>query len=413
MIKNVLKRSLLLIAVNLICEVSVAQYSLSGEFRPRTEISHGYATLAAENQNVSTFTSQRTRLNFSYTSEHIRTGLVVQDVRYWGNQRQLVENQDFAMYLHQGWAEILFSPRFSLKAGRQELNYDDLRIFGNVGWTQQGRSHDLALFKYEGDINLHFGIAHHENSDRRNNMYNGPDAYKDLQFVWLNKTWSNEALSLLILNNGVPVIAQGKQENRYSHTLGGRFTFNPKPLNVASNFYYQTGKDNINKDISAFNFLLEVSARINPTAVATLGMEILSGTESGETEKNNSFNPLYGTNHKFNGYMDYFYVGNHLNNVGLNDYYFKWACSRFKNIQWNLHIHYFTSNAKLPNNAGSYLGTEIDFDLTYTVNPFTKITAGYSHMLAGESMEILKPSGSHKVTQNWAYLMIAVTPKFF
>jgi hypothetical protein len=33
-------------------------------------------------------------------------------------------------------------------------------------------------------------------------------------------------------------------------------------------------------------------------------------------------------------------------------------------------------------------------------------------MLPGESMELVKPGGSHKVTQNWAYLMIAVTPKF-
>lgn len=410
---HIVIRCLLLAVTIFISGVSVAQYSLTGEFRPRTERSHGYATLAAEDQDASTFTSQRTRLNFSFISEHIRTSLVVQDVRYWGNQRQLVENQDFALSLHQGWAEILFTPKFSLKAGRQELSYDDHRIFGNVGWTQQARSHDLALLKYEGDINLHFGIAHHENTDRRNNMYNGPDAYKDMQFVWFNKTWTNEALSLLFLNNGVPVISQGKQENRYSQTLGGRFTINPKPVNVATNFYYQTGKDNQNRDIGAYNFLLEVSAKMNPSATATFGMEILSGTDSGETGKNNSFNPLYGTNHKFNGFMDYFYVGNHLNTVGLNDYYFKWACSRFKNIQWNLHIHYFGANAKLPNDANRYLGTEVDFDLTYTVNPFTKITAGYSHMLAAESMELVKPTGSHKVTQNWAYLMITVTPKFF
>ena len=410
---HIVIRCLLLAVTIFISGVSVAQYSLTGEFRPRTERSHGYATLAAEDQDASTFTSQRTRLNFSFISEHIRTSLVVQDVRYWGNQRQLVENQDFALSLHQGWAEILFTPKFSLKAGRQELSYDDHRIFGNVGWTQQARSHDLALLKYEGDINLHFGIAHHENTDRRNNLYNGPDAYKDMQFVWFNKTWTNEALSLLFLNNGVPVISQGKQENRYSQTLGGRFTINPKPVNVATNFYYQTGKDNQNRDIGAYNFLLEVSAKMNPSATATFGMEILSGTDSGETGKNNSFNPLYGTNHKFNGFMDYFYVGNHLNTVGLNDYYFKWACSRFKNIQWNLHIHYFGANAKLPNDANRYLGTEVDFDLTYTVNPFTKITAGYSHMFAAESMELVKPTGSHKATQNWAYLMIAVTPKFF
>jgi hypothetical protein len=32
-----------------------------------------------------------------------------------------------------------------------------------------------------------------------------------------------------------------------------------------------------------------------------------------------SFNSLYGTNHKFNGWVDYFYVGNHAESIGLVD----------------------------------------------------------------------------------------------
>lgn len=413
MIRNYF-RFLLMLSGIIISANTSAQFSLSGEFRPRSEYSHGYSTLAREDQKASLFTSQRTRLNFSFRNEFIKTGLVLQDVRYWGNQRQLVENQDFAVSLHEGWAEILFSSKFSLKAGRQELNYDDQRMLGSVGWLQQARSHDLFLFKYEGDVKLHAGIAHHENSDRRNNLYNGPDAYKDMQFLWFNKTWEKQAVSLLLLNNGVPVMADGNQENRYSQTLGGRFSMNPNPVSIVSNLYYQTGKDNSNRDLSAYNFLLEVSAKMNPTATATIGLELLSGTPVGETAKNKSFNPLYGTNHKFNGFMDYFYAGGqHINNVGLNDFYFKWACSRFKNVQWNLHMHYFGANAALPNDAKSYLGTEIDFDLTYSINPFAKITFGYSHLLPGSSMELIKANGSSDETQNWAYIMIAVSPKFF
>lgn len=388
-----------------------AQFSLSGEFRPRTELSRGYSTLASDGQKASVFTSQRTRLNAAFKNEFIQTSLVLQDVRLWGGQPQQVTNEDYAVSLHEGWAEIFFKPEFSLKAGRQELVYDDSRIFGNVGWTQQGRSHDVALFKYQKNFKLHFGLAHHESGNRRNNLYNGPDAYKDLQFVWFNKTWTNEALSLLFLNNGLPVSRNNEQETRYSQTMGGRFTFNPKPVLVATNFYYQTGKDGANKSINAYNFLCEVSAKMSPTATATLGFETLSGTDAGETGENNSFNPFYGTNHKFNGFMDYFYVGNHLNSVGLNDIYFLWNCNRFKNISWNLHLHYFGAAAKLPGDANSYLGTEADFDLTWTVNPFTKITGGWSHLWAGESMEILK-GGDRKTGQNWAYLMIAVTPSF-
>lgn len=413
-ITTIFSFSLLLAAVFFIPLTAIAQFTLTGEYRPRTEMSHGYGTLAGEEQKASLFTSQRTRLNAMFSNEFIRTGLVLQDVRTWGNQAQLVENQDRAVSIHEGWAEILFTPVWSLKAGRQELNYDDHRIFGNVGWTQQARSHDLFLLKYEKGIKFHLGIAHHENTNRKNNVYDGPDAYKDMQFAWLNNTWDKGSLSLLFLNNGIPVMSGGEQEDRYSQTLGGRLTLKPAGnISLASNLYYQTGKDYLNRNISALNLLLEFAAKANPTATATIGYEFLSGNDAGDISKNRAFNPLYGTNHKFNGFMDYFYVGGqHINGAGLNDLYFKWACKRFKNVQWNLHIHYFAAAAELSGDAGKYLGTEADWDLTWSVKPAAKISLGYSHMFAGKSMELVKIGGSTKATQHWAYLMIAVTPGF-
>lgn len=144
---NILKYAVFLTAVIIIAQTSNAQFMLSGELRPRTEFSHGYKTLAFENQDWSTISTQRSRLNFVFKNEFLRTKLVLQDVRQWGSQPQLVTNEDYATSIHEAWAEVFFAPGFSLQAGRQELNYDDQRIFGNVGWTQQGRSHDIALLK--------------------------------------------------------------------------------------------------------------------------------------------------------------------------------------------------------------------------------------------------------------------------
>lgn len=413
--KNLIQFTLLIFAM-LITPALYAQLSLSGEFRPRTEISHGYGTLSADDQKASTFTSQRTRLNFQYNNEFVNTMIMIQDVRLWGNQPQLVENQEKAVSLHQGWAEVLFTKDFSLKAGRQELNYDDQRIFGNVGWTQQARSHDLALLKYEGNFKFHLGVAHNENNNRRNNLYDGPDAYKDMQFFWISDSWEKSSISLLFLNNGVPVSIGVEQKNRYSQTFGGHFRYQPEKIQLAANLYAQSGKDALDREINALNFMVEASFKANPTASATLGYEYLSGNDLlPEPGKNKAFNPLYGTNHKFNGFMDYFYVGGqHINSVGLQDAYFKWACSRFKNVQWNLHLHYFAASGEmnLPD-AKSYLGSEIDFDLTYSINPFSKLTFGYSHLLPGESMSLIKSTGTHESTNNWAYLMLSVTPKFY
>lgn len=397
--------SLLFIGV-LIAQFANAQFTLSGEFRPRTEISNGYKSLSFEDQKTSTITTQRSRLNFALNTENIKTKLVLQDVRRWGNQRQLVGNEDFATSIHEAWAEVLFTEEFSLKAGRQELVYDDHRIFGSVGWAQQARSHDVAVFKYEGDVKVHFGIAHHENGDITDNIYDGPDAYKDLQYVWFNNKWEESALSLLFLNNGVPRMDDGDQVSVYSQTAGGRFTIALEPVKLASNLYFQIGEHVSGDDISALNFLIEASVEQG----FTLGYEYLSGTAYDETEKYKSFTPFYGTNHKFNGFMDYFYVGNHVGSVGLNDVYLKYKYTKDK-LALGADLHYFAAAADISADADHYLGTELDLSASYVIKPMARISAGWSMLFAGESMELLK-GGDSSAGQHWAYVMLTVTPSF-
>ncbi|HPF51351.1 MAG TPA: alginate export family protein [Draconibacterium sp.] len=403
---NFIKLLIALILVIMLTDNAKAQFSLSGEFRPRTEFNKGYKTLASEGQDLSTFTTQRTRINAAFKNEFVNTKLVLQDVRLWGGQAQLVQNEDYAVSVHEAWAEILFTKELKLKAGRQEVVYDDQRIFGNVGWAQQGRSHDMAILKLEKEFSLHFGIAHNENSNTTNNLYEGPDAYKDLQFVWFNKKWERTSLSLLVLNNGVPVIENNEQVNKYSQTIGGHVSTKFSELVVFNgNLYYQAGKHTSGKDISALNLLAELGFKN-----FTLGYEYLSGNDYNETKKYKSFNPLYGTNHKFNGFMDYFYVGNHIGSVGLNDIYLKYQ-HQIKKIGFNADLHYFTAAAKVAENADSYLGTELDLSASWAINPITKLTFGYSRMFAGESMEIIK-GGNHSESQQWSYLMLSVTPPF-
>lgn len=388
----------------------MAQFSLSGEFRPRTEYSHGYSTLATEDQDPSLFTSQRTRLNFDYKMDLLKVGLVLQDVRIWGNQPQQVSNEDFATSVHQAWAEMNLSKTLALKVGRQELAYDDSRIFGHGGWNQQGRSHDVALLKFSGKVNIHLGIAHHENTNRKDNLYDGPDAYKDLQFLWINRKTDKFNLSLLFLNNGKPVMIGTEQKSKYSQTFGTHVEIPVDKVAFSGHLYFQRGEDGANKSLNAYDLMAEATYKVTEMSHFLVGYEILSGSDYNQIEKNNSFTPFYGTNHKFNGFMDYFYVGNHLNNVGLSDGYVKFATSKNKTA-FNADVHFFASAAKISATADNYLGTELDLTLTQTLNPVTKIAFGYSQMFGTESMEIVK-GGSKNAFNNWAYLMISVTPKF-
>ena len=409
-------RSTFVVLLALIASHLDAQLTLSGEFRPRTEYSHGYKALAADNQTSSLFTSQRTRLNFAYKGAKLKTGLVLQDVRNWGSQPQLISNQDFAASIHQAWLEYNLLPSLSLKAGRQELVYDNHRILGNVGWAQQARSHDLFLVKYKGSIELHAGLAYHQDANRTNGFYFGPDAYKSMQFLWANRKSESLNISLLLMNNGVSnpkdTIGMGpiqEQGINYSQTVGPVISYSRENLGFNLESYFQGGKDGAGNDLSAWYTRVEAVLKRSGSQI-TAGYEYLSGTDFDATGSNGSFTPFYGTNHKFNGFMDYFYVGNHVNNVGLQDIFLKAKVSAGK-VTLNGHLHLFSSAAQIAAGTDAYLGTEVDLVCNLKLDETFNITAGYSHMFPGSSMQLLK-GGSTDTFHNWAWLMLTVKPVF-
>ena len=96
-----------------------------------------------------------------------------------------------------------------------------------------------------------------------------------------------------------------------------------------------------------------------------LGLEIQSGNDyNGDAGENKAFTPFYGTNHKFNGFMDYFYVGNHANSVGLVDIYAKLSTKLGEKSSLTAFLHSFSAQGEIGNNVDKKLGTE--FDLVYS-----------------------------------------------
>ena len=64
---------------------------------------------------------------------------------------------------------------------------------------------------------------------------------------------------------------------------------------------------------------LEAMYKASSKVKLGLGVEAISGDDADTAGVTEAFLPHFGTNHKFNGFMDYFYVGNHVNSVGLLD----------------------------------------------------------------------------------------------
>jgi len=181
MLKNLKKPHFILIV--LLCSVAgfnaQSQFTLSGQLRTRTEIRDGLGNLVLKGSKAAAFTSQRSRLIFGYKWDRLTFGVSVQDVRVWGQDASSISNADGNRFmLHEAWADLQLANKadtsikfklfdlMSIKIGRQELSYDDVRLIGNLDWLQQARRHDMALLKtvhkgWQVDI----GYAFNQNSD--------------------------------------------------------------------------------------------------------------------------------------------------------------------------------------------------------------------------------------------------------
>ena len=414
-------KNLLLAVLVLMAAQSYAQLTISGELRPRAEYRNGYKTLNSDAQDAALFVSQRTRLNTKYSTDDYTFFVSFQDVRVWGDVSQLAENGS-SLALHQAWGQIKFSPNFALKIGRQEIIYDDSRMFGNVGWAQQGRSHDAAIFKFGNDnYKLDLGIAYNQDSDKTTNGtdYNVAGNYKAMQYARFFKDFSNVKASFLFLNNGlIPtndgVVVDPSSDINYSQTLGTNLKFKASSnLNVALNAYLQTGKDVGDNDLSAYLVGLDLGYKASSDWNFGLGFEMQSGNDNDTIgEKNKAFTPFYGTNHKFNGFMDYFYVGNHGNSVGLVDVYVKAKAKLGEKSSLTAFVHNFSAQAEIANGVDKQLGTEIDLVYSHKLSKDVSIGAGYSQMIASEGLEAVK--GNYDGNgNNWAWLMLTIKPTLF
>ncbi|MDX1545214.1 MAG: hypothetical protein R3214_14870, partial [Christiangramia sp.] len=249
------------------------------------------------------------------------------------------------------------------------------------------------------------------------NTYNttGFFSYKTMQYAYLNKQWDAFAASLLLLNNGFQEFEEdGTTPDGLSNlqTFGTHLKYGKGKFSAAANLFFQTGERQGEVDVKgAYLASLDLNLKASEKTTFGVGAEIISGND-GETGETGAFFPLYGTNHKFNGFMDYFYVGNHANSVGLIDVHAS-ANFAFKNNSGLLiKVLNFSGEQELPSGERS-LGTEVDIVYSKNFNGYA-LKAGYSQMFASDGMYELKgvPEADAASSQNWAWVMLVLKPKF-
>jgi hypothetical protein len=411
------------ISLSLLTMVSMGTYAqeldANLQIRPRYEYRNGFKSLMPKGEDAASFISQRSRLNFNYKQDKLKAKLTLQNVRTWGDVPTTAQADKNGIALFEAWAQYDFDATWSARLGRQVISYDNQRIFGEIDWAQQGQSHDAAIITFHPNnhqLDLGFALnAEKENLIRPKTAYS--TNYKSLQYAWYHTQFSKLNMSLLFLNTGYEFEKSiGNLEVDYKQTFGTYLTFKDKKWDTNLGLYGQTGKSN-DKSVSAWYAGANLGYALTNTFKATLGYEYLSGKDQDDSSvKIKSFNPIFGTNHGFNGYMDYFYVGNHLNSVGLQDAYLKLNYTQNK-WQFNLIPHVFcapntvldATNKKMD----SYLGTELDFTAGYTLQKDIVASVGYSQMFGSATLERIKNVADASSTNNWLWVMISFSPKLF
>ncbi|MDO7173296.1 alginate export family protein [Mariniflexile sp. AS56] len=416
-----MKKQYVILGLLLGClQFAQAQFTLDGEFRPRTEYRHGFSSIIPEAADAGFGVSTRLRLNAGFTTEAYKFYLSIQDVMVWGENRQLLpydQNNSFAVF--EAWADINLGEGFSTKLGRQAISYDDQRIFGGLDWAQQGRNHDAAIIKYnKGKFMIDLGLAFSQDYSNPTGFINtgtaynttGYFTYKTMQYAYLKQAWEHFSGSLLLLNNGFQkfeadnVTPDGVNSLQ---TLGTHLDYKKGGFGIAANAFLQTG-DQVE---SAYLLGLDLSYKASSKVALGAGLEIISGNDT-STAKSEAFFPLYGTNHKFNGFMDYFYVGNHGNNVGLFDVHVSANFTLNETSNLTVTALNFSGQEALPSGETS-LGTEIDLVYAKKFKGYS-LVLGYSQMFAADGMYELKGVTKANAADglNWGWAMIVMKPKF-
>jgi len=432
--KQVFLLTILLILINIFySDALMAQQQGQNEelkiniqLRPRAEYRNGLFTPILEGQKPASFVAQRSRVGITYSkNETLKIGLSTQVVTTWGNdpQVQITANE---MSLYEAWAQLYFSPAWSIKVGRQVFSYDDERILGALDWNNAARKHDAVLLGFaKTKFTANLALAYNQNAEKvtstfYDNLLSQP--YKAMEFLWMNFKFTDAlSASALIMNLDM----QNRIDSSVSHlqTMGGNLFYKKEKLNVAGTYYYQMGNTPVkivpSVKTSAWMAAVKVNYNINKKFAIGIGSDYLSGSNmNSASQKITYFNPLYGTHHKFYGFMDYFFVSSPHKNVGLWDSYLNLDLNASQKLNWQLALHHFEATGKVidysGNRASSTLGNEADLTFGYNVMKNVKLTGGYSQMFADNSMKYVKnifPNQSMKSVQNWIWLSLNISPE--
>ena len=416
---------LLLLLVPALARAQERRVTVDVDFLTRGELRYGGLDADADGDedpyNRAAFLLGRSRIGAEYEHKGFSANLTAQYSGVWGD--------DGAIGVYEAWTQYKTNAGFFVKLGRQNLSYDDQRIFGSDSWSMTGMSHDVLKAGYEGHghkVHL-FGAYNQNASNMAGGSYyaGGYQSYKALEALWYHydlQAW-NLGMSAVFMDVGMQGGYKGENEQTYhQQLLGGYLTFTPKRFSVEAAYYRQMGKEEHGLPIEAWMASAKVTATPSDAWQFTAGYDYLSGDDSFATprdgeigliqhEKIKGFNSIFGSHHKFYGAMDFFYVTTYVNGFtpGLQNVYAGAQWKPVKPLTVDAGFHFFAVGTVIRDMSRA-LGHELELSVSWSLADNAALSMGYSYMNGTELMEVLKrTSDNHNL--HWAWLMLTVHPK--
>jgi len=350
---------------------------------------------------------------------------------------------DDSFDLRQGWAEFGNPKAFplTLKIGRQILSYGDERLIGAFDWGNFGRTFDAVKLRWEEkswwlDAFASSVVVPEGGSYNQSDLFNGNETDReqifsglyfsttalgpqsiDLYALHLHENQNPKYLPLALGDTNFatfglrikskpgafapePVIPDGKT------VADGKTPPPPAPrkkpvgLDYELEGAFQTG-DLRGLDLTAWavHGALGYTFDVPWMPRVALGYSYGSGDEDPLDGDVETFQNLFPTNHKFYGQMDVFSWQN------MHDIEFNLRVQPVRSVTIRADYHAFflasTDDVWYRANgvtavrpltpaaqaADSYAGSEVDVLVTWAVNKYFTVEAGYSHFFAGEYLE--------------------------
>lgn len=402
---------------------------ISAQIRPRFEYRNGAYLPLQDGDAPAILVNNRTRLNFEYNNaDRLKVYVSLQNVNIWGQAPQIqATDKTGGMSVFEAYVAFPLAEQVNIKLGRQVIALDDDRIFGSLDWHPAGRSHDAVNINWapNEDFTLRGFIAYNQSAASPLNVnfpkgqyFSGGQDYQHLEALHAHYSIApTQQLSFLFANLGYKVDA-AKANNM--QTFGAHYTGKSDEVTYGATAYLQTGKNAAGVSKSAYMFALNAGYRFSPIFALTAGLDYLSGNASDDTSgKDKAFNPFSGTNHKFYGFMDYYFVGapgsNNAPAQGLLNPYLTANVRTGEKSNLSATYHFFAPAAKyqVGTKKHSSYGSEIDLVYSLKVQPFVGLQLGYSTYFVNDGTKALKGTPNPRAYQDWLWCSLNINPKIF